>query len=377
MWPHTLRRHTDSMSWVPVSSCFRGVPEGMQYLKDIEHVIIERYHGTLPEYITPPDGLSRIFRILNQSGEQVYYAFEFEKPEPGGCCQRFRRRQRPIAYHITNRLGNTVFYMERPPRKSNGCVCIRKDIVNVFNSKKDKLGYITTRRSLCKPSYRIRSYEMESGLFNFKGSCSFLRCFCCKPSYSFTIETAAPKTNPKRHVGLIHRDYNNLSQDRGAFCVSVPTHVTLGTKAVILAGSFFINNMYYDSGRRPKPDHAYKQPANMQSNYLEAFGIAPNDVSQTTGTTTKSMMSSARKTIDSTSRKTIDSTPEVASKEHQVLKTHGISDDNSKKSAKSSKKSQKSSTGRSSSHGSGASDTHSIAESKSVVGNFIRDMFAF
>jgi len=220
-----------------------GCPPGLEYLTQLDQLIIKQQVELL-EVLTGFETQNK-YRILNNQGQQAYFA-----KEESECCERqCCGPSRGFKMHITDNNNQEVITIERPFKCCAGCCwCASADCCSMELTIKDSqgqlLGHVKQRTSGWKPHYMLYDANMTE-LARMRGPCCICSCPCCG-------DIPFPVTDPseKTQIGDVTKQWSGVLKeyftDADTFSVSFPSDMDVRLKAVFIGAAFLIDFMYFE-----------------------------------------------------------------------------------------------------------------------------------
>jgi len=237
--------------WMPPMERIPDCPEGLEYLTQLDHVFIKQKTSML-EVFTGFEVANK-YKILNNQGQQCYYAFE----KSHFCCRQFCGSQRKFKMVITDNNKETVMTVKRPFKwcagpESAWCACIEccADEIKVTDKNGETLGYVRQHCSFWKPHYSILNAKKKEK-FEIIGPCC--PCNACG-DMDFPISKAG---DPDKVVANIGKKWSGFAKemftDSDNFGVSFPLDMDVKLKATIVGAVFLIDFMYFENNEPADP----------------------------------------------------------------------------------------------------------------------------
>ena len=238
-------------NFVPRPLPISGVPAGLEYLTQLDQVLIKQKIELL-EALTSWE-TSNKYEILNSMGQPFMKATE----KSNFCCKQFCGPGRSFEINITDTSEDQqILQISRPFQCCNlvCCPCNKyemsiksinmQDLVN----KETLLGTVEENWS-CFPSYTIRDSN-NNKIFNIDGP--FRLFHCCQ---DINFEVSDPAGNK---VGNIQKQFRGITEafvDADNFGVTFPLDLDVRMKAVLIGAVFMIDFMYFESSQDNQPNY--------------------------------------------------------------------------------------------------------------------------
>jgi len=238
--------------WMPPVERIPDCPEGLEYLTKLDHVFIKQKTSML-EVFTGFECANK-YKILNNQGQQCYYAFE----ESNWCCRQCCGSQRKFKMVITDNNKDVVLTIKRPFKwlagpSSSWCACIKAcaDEVKIEDKHGKTLGYVRQHCSFWKPHYSILDDDKDEK-FEIIGPCC--PCHGCGDSIDFPISKKGDKDKVVANIGKKWSGFaKEMFTDSDNFGVSFPLDMDVKLKATIMGAVFLIDFMYFEDNQPHDP----------------------------------------------------------------------------------------------------------------------------
>lgn len=220
-----------------------GCPPGLEYLTQLDQLIIKQQVELL-EVLTGWEQRNK-YRILNNVGQQTYFALEESSCFQRQCCGPGRG----FNIRITDNLNREVIVVERPFKCCAGC-CWCGDteccsmLINIKDGTGQILGHVKQRTSGWKPHYMIYDSQMTE-IGRIRGPCCICSCPCCG-------DIPFPITDPGEttQIGDVTKQWSGVLKeyftDADTFSVTFPVDMDVRMKAVFVGAAFLIDFMYFE-----------------------------------------------------------------------------------------------------------------------------------
>jgi len=228
---------------MPQPQAMPGCPPGLEYLTQLDQLIIKQQVELL-EVLTGWEQRNK-YRILNNVGQQTFFALEESECFQRQCCGPGRG----FNMRITDNLNREVIVVERPFKCCAGCCwCGSADCCSMELSIKDGtgqiLGHVKQRQSGWKPHFMIYDANMTE-VGRIRGPCCICSCPCCG-------DIPFPITDPKEttQIGDVTKQWSGVLKeyftDADTFSVTFPKDMDVRVKAVFVGAAFLIDFMYFE-----------------------------------------------------------------------------------------------------------------------------------
>ncbi|OWA53013.1 Phospholipid scramblase 2 [Hypsibius exemplaris] len=211
-------------------------PPGLEYLTTLDHLLISQKVELL-EAFTGFDTNNK-YIILNEHGQQVYYAVE----DTDFCTRQCFGSMRPFEIGILDHAQREVIHISRPLACMNCCYPCCLQTMDVTASGQP-IGFIEQEWSLCNPLFRVLNEQREPVL-KIQGPC--MTCSFCG-----NVEFQVLSSDGQMQVGMISKKWSGLAQEMFTnadnFGVHFPMDLSVDVKATLLAATFLIDFMYFEN----------------------------------------------------------------------------------------------------------------------------------
>jgi len=231
-------------NWMPVAQPMTGVPAGLEYLSQIDQLVIKQKIELL-ELVTGFETANK-YEIKNSMGQQVYKA----KEKSGFCMRQCCGPNRAFKMEITDNTGREILKLDRPFNCNLVCFpcCLHEmDVISPVTG--EKLGRIKQNWHLTHPRFTIYD-AADQAVFRIKGP-------CCGCNFCSDVNFQVEDMNGVQ-VGLVQKQWTGFVKeaftDADNFSVSFPIDLDVRLKAVLLGAVFMVDFMYFE------------QPANNNNN---------------------------------------------------------------------------------------------------------------
>lgn len=237
--------------WTPTPAPIPGVPSGLEYLSQIDQLLIHQQIELL-ELVTKWETPNK-YQIKNSLGQPVLFASE----ESGLCMRQCCGTNRGFVMHIANNFSMEVIRVIRDYKCCAGtrgcCSCSRccQMEVSVEAPVGEVIGYVRQQCSLCIPSFVVQNASGED-MFNISGPCCQCQTVCCPKDITFTVSSA----HGGHDIGRVYKQWSGfvreVATDADNFGVSFPMDLDVRMKALLLGSVFLIDFMFFERNRTKK-----------------------------------------------------------------------------------------------------------------------------
>ncbi|NXJ91817.1 PLS1 scramblase, partial [Corythaixoides concolor] len=222
--------------WMPVPLPLPNCPPGLEYLTQIDQILIHQQIELLEILIDFET--NNKYEIKNALGQRVYFAAEDTDCCTRNCCGP----SRPFALRIIDNLGHEVIRLERPLRCSS-CwfpCCLQE--LEVQAPPGTPVGYVVQTWHPCLPKFVIQN-EKRMDILKITGPC--IVCGCCQ-DVNFEVKSMDETTS----VGRISKQWSGILKealtDADNFGMTFPMDLDVKMKAVMIGACFLIDYMFFE-----------------------------------------------------------------------------------------------------------------------------------
>lgn len=228
--------------WMPMVQAIPDCPKGLEYLTKLDQVLVKQKIHMLEVLVDWE--CSNKYKILNNQGQQCYYAFEKSNMLCRQCCGANRK----FKIHIADNNKETVFSLKRPFKCFGGCnwcAAFRcaQDEVSVYAANGEQLGYVRQACSAWKPHYTILDAKKDPK-FEIWGPCC--PCTLCNSKIDFPIRPIGSD----EVIANINKQWSGFAReyftDADNFGVTFPMDLDVKLKATLIGAVFLIDFMYFE-----------------------------------------------------------------------------------------------------------------------------------
>jgi len=231
--------------WMPVPSGIPGCPPGLEYLTQIDQLLVKQK----VEILEMLSGLetNNKYEVKNSMGQDVYKA----KEKSGFCARQCCGPMRAFDMEITDNNGREVIHLKRPLNCTSCCFpCCLQEMTITSPVTGEVLGTIEQNWHLCLPKYSLKDANGQTVL---KLTGPFCTCACCS-DVNFELETV-----DGQNVGKITKQWTGMVKeaftDADNFGVTFPMDLSVQMKAVVLGLVFLIDFMYFEEPANNNNNH--------------------------------------------------------------------------------------------------------------------------
>ncbi|XP_062459437.1 phospholipid scramblase 1-like isoform X1 [Pezoporus occidentalis] len=222
--------------WMPVPPPLPNCPPGLQYLTQIDQILIHQQIELL-EILTGFETNNK-YEIKNTLGQRVYFAAEDTDCCTRNCCGP----SRPFTIRIIDNLGHEVITLQRPLRCSSCCFPCCLQEMEVQAPPGTPVGYVVQNWHACLPKFTIQD-EKRMDILKISGPC--VACSCCD-DVNFEVksvdETATVGRISKQWTGFLKEAFT----DADNFGITFPMDLDVKMKAVMIGACFLIDFMFFE-----------------------------------------------------------------------------------------------------------------------------------
>lgn len=199
----------NSQEWMLRPNPIPGVPRGLEYLTQINQLVIEQKVDLLEAFTGWEE--SNRYVIRNSVGQQIYYAFEQSDTCQRQCCLN----DRGFVITIVDNFNQPVLRISREFKCCAGCCwcagcCIKSCAfeVKVETADGQFIGLVRQLGSFWKARYEICDSK-GSPILLLVGPCCICHGACCTCDNDFILKTLDENTV----VGKITRKYSGFVKE--------------------------------------------------------------------------------------------------------------------------------------------------------------------
>jgi len=182
------------------------------------------------------------YKILNNQGQQIYFAAEESSMCQRQCCGSARG----FVIHITDNMNTEVLRLRRDFKFCAGCCwCANSDAcaheVIVEAPIGQVVGYIRQEYSGWSPNFSIRDAD-HNPVMRIHGPCCVLNMPCCEDNFKLWSE------DDTQELGIITKKpgLTEFFTDANTFGSTFPMNLDVKTKAAVLGAVFLIDFMFFE-----------------------------------------------------------------------------------------------------------------------------------
>uniref|UniRef100_A0AAY3ZUH2 Phospholipid scramblase n=1 Tax=Denticeps clupeoides TaxID=299321 RepID=A0AAY3ZUH2_9TELE len=213
-----------------------GVPPGLEYLTQIDQVLIHQKVELLEAIIGFET--NNQYEVKNSMGQKIYHAKEKNDCCTRNCCGSLRS----FDMKITDNSDREVIRLVRPYRcVSCWCPCCLQEL-EVQAPPGNTIGYVVQDWHPCNPKFSIKGENRET-LLKLEGPC--FACNCCG-DVNFELRGK----DGGQPIGRISKQWSGLLKevftDTDNFGIQFPLDLDVKMKAVLLGACFLIDFMFFE-----------------------------------------------------------------------------------------------------------------------------------
>ncbi|KAG7330160.1 hypothetical protein KOW79_006382 [Hemibagrus wyckioides] len=213
-----------------------GVPPGLEYLTQIDQILIHQKVELLEAFIGFET--NNQYEIKNSVGQKIYKAKEKNDCCTRNCCGSLRS----FDMKIKDNSDREVIRLIRPFRcASCWCPCCMQEL-EVQAPPGTTIGYVTQDWHPCYPKFSIKGANKET-LMKLEGPC--LACNCCG-DVNFELKGK----DGGKSIGRISKQWSGLLKeaftDADNFGIQFPLDMDVKMKAVLMGACFLIDFIFFE-----------------------------------------------------------------------------------------------------------------------------------
>ncbi|XP_072944285.1 phospholipid scramblase 1-like [Epargyreus clarus] len=226
--------------WMSMPQGLRNCPPGLEYLSLIDSLLIHQTIDVL-EVVVGYERNNR-YIIKNSVGQKVYFA----KEETDCCTRNCWGSMRPFDMKILDNFENEVMHLYRPLACSGCCFPCCLQTLEVFSPPGTLIGTVEEVWTFCKPCFVVKDANNDV-LLKIKGPICTCACFS-------DIDFFINSKDSSMEVGKITKQWTGFFReaytDADNFGVKFPMDLDVKVKALLLAATFLIDFMYFESSQK-------------------------------------------------------------------------------------------------------------------------------
>ncbi|KAK1153259.1 phospholipid scramblase 2-like [Acipenser oxyrinchus oxyrinchus] len=220
----------------PYSAVPTGVPPGLEYLTQIDQILVHQKVELLEAFIGFET--NNKYEIKNSMGQKIYKATEKNDCCTRNCCGSLRH----FNMKITDNNDQEVIHLVRPYKcASCWCPCCLQEL-EVQAPRGTTIGYVVQTWHPFLPKFSIQNASRET-VMRVVGPC--FACNCCG-DINFELKTKDEGAS----VGRISKQWSGLLKevftDTDNFGIQFPLDLDVKVKAVLLGACFLIDFMFFE-----------------------------------------------------------------------------------------------------------------------------------
>ncbi|XP_036404243.1 phospholipid scramblase 2-like [Megalops cyprinoides] len=225
-----------AVSPAPAVSVPVGVPPGLEYLTQIDQILIHQKVELLEAFIGFET--NNQYEIKNSLGQKIYKAKEKNDCCTRNCCGSLRS----FDMKIKDNMDREVIRLVRPFRcASCWCPCCLQEL-EVQAPPGTTVGYVVQDWHPCIPKFSIQGASHET-LMKLEGPC--FACNCCG-DVNFELKGK----DGGKPIGRISKQWSGLLKevftDTDNFGIQFPMDMDVKMKAVLMGACFLIDFMFFE-----------------------------------------------------------------------------------------------------------------------------------
>ncbi|XP_043852798.1 phospholipid scramblase 4-like [Dromiciops gliroides] len=230
------------VSWMPVPPPLPNCPPGLEYLLQLDKIMVHQQIEVL-ELMTRFESNNR-YEVKNSMGQMVYMVVE----DTDDITRNAYSSLRPFVIRVIDCMSREIMRLQRPFRCTCCCFCCSCAMqeLEVQSPPGVCLGYIIQYWGFCKTRFRIEN-EKKEHILNIDGP--------CVPDICGSDTVYQVKSLDGKDIGRICRQWPGFLRasiaDVDNFEITFPLDLSITMKAMIFAGCFLIDFMFFES--RPQP----------------------------------------------------------------------------------------------------------------------------
>ncbi|KAM3590453.1 uncharacterized protein V6R79_010027 [Siganus canaliculatus] len=214
-----------------------GVPPGLEYLTQIDQVLIHQKVELLEAFIGFET--NNRYEIKNSLGQKIYKAKEKNDCCTRHCCGSLRS----FDMKIKDNTDREVIRLVRPFRcVSCWCPCCLQEL-EVQAPPGTTIGYVKQDWHPFLPRFSIQGENGET-VMKLEGPC--FACNCCCGDVNFELKSK----DGDKNIGRISKQWSGLVKevftDTDNFGIQFPLDMDVKMKAVLLGACFLIDFMFFE-----------------------------------------------------------------------------------------------------------------------------------
>jgi len=233
--PGVINTQQPQQNWMPQANPIAGVPAGLEYLSQIDQLVIKQKVELL-EMMTDLETANK-YKIKNSMGQDVYSA----KEQSGFCMRQCCGPQRGFRMSIKDHTNREVISCKRPFKCFGGCPCTPHEMTIESPITGEVLGKVKQNWHLTHPRFTVYD-NAGNPVFKMHGP-------CCGCNWCSDVNFKVDDMNGTQ-VGLVQKQWTGILKeaytDADNFSVSFPIDLDVRLKAVLLGAVFLIDFMYFE-----------------------------------------------------------------------------------------------------------------------------------
>lgn len=232
------------VQWMPSPGSIPGVPPGLEYLSQLDQVLIHQQVELL-EAFTGFETENK-YIVANSLGQQMFFATELSGCLERQCCGPVRS----FEMQLLDNANREVIHLARPYRcNCCWCCCYRQEM-DVQVPVGVSVGSVRQRCSPLKPEFDICGADGECQLQIIGPVC---QCAPCGDVIFNVLTTSGQKIGEvrKQWTGVV----KEMFTDADNFGVTFPKDLAVTTKVTLMAAAFLIDFMFFENNQNKNHHH--------------------------------------------------------------------------------------------------------------------------
>ncbi|XP_071146835.1 phospholipid scramblase 1-like [Mytilus galloprovincialis] len=232
----------NQQQWMPAVGASAGCPSGLEYLTQIDSVIIKQQVDLIEAFVGWEQ--ANKYQITNNQNQQIYFAAEESSMLQRQCCGP----SRGFTIHITDNMNQEVLRLVRDFKMFAGCCwcatgscnCCAHE-VRVEAPIGHVIGYVRQEQSCWAPRFTIKDAD-HNDILKINGPCCVLSMPCCEDVFMLkNAEETADLGKISKKPGMAE-----IFTDANTFGANFPMNLDVKAKACVLGAVFLIDFMFFE-----------------------------------------------------------------------------------------------------------------------------------